>query len=70
MFMILEAKHIRELRDGLGLTAKEFGEKLGVTQNTVFRWESGLRGASRRHQIEMNKMMEFRATNGHAKVSA
>lgn len=35
-------KKIREIRGRVGLSQTEFAEKLGVTQHTVSRWETGL----------------------------
>ncbi|MDX2100843.1 MAG: helix-turn-helix transcriptional regulator [Leptolyngbyaceae cyanobacterium bins.59] len=32
---------IRELRQAIGLTQKEFGNRLGVSGETVSRWEKG-----------------------------
>ncbi len=62
--VMFDAKLIRELRKSLGMTAKQFGDRLGVTQNTVFRWESetgeeaSRRYPSRRHQKIMNEMLK------------
>lgn len=39
-------ERIRTLRDALGLTQKEFGEKIGLKQNTVAVIESGKRETS------------------------
>jgi DNA-binding transcriptional regulator YiaG len=39
----MNADEIKQLRAALGMTAKEFGNAIGVTENTVFRWEMGLR---------------------------
>lgn len=33
---------LRSLRDRLGLTQAQLGNLLGVTRNTVARWEMGL----------------------------
>lgn len=32
---------VKEARTTLGLTHKKFGERIGVSERTVFRWESG-----------------------------
>lgn len=37
--MGITAKEIRELRFKLGLSQSAFAAKLGVTKNTVWRWE-------------------------------
>lgn len=41
-------KNIEALRQSLGLTQTEFGDKLGVTRTTVYKWERGdaIRGSS------------------------
>ena len=33
-------KELRETRTSLGLTQEELGKKLGVRENTVWRWEN------------------------------
>lgn len=39
----------------LGLSQVELAERLGVTQNTISRWESG--GVTIRHQIIMQRAL-------------
>lgn len=56
--VMLESKEICELRKALGITAKQFAERCGVTLNTVFRWEGGSRYASRRHQAVLNELLK------------
>lgn len=41
MDMIKMGSFLEELRKGQGLTQAELGEKLGVTNKTVSRWETG-----------------------------
>lgn len=41
MDLVQIGKFIAELRKEAGLTQEEFGEKLGVTNKTVSRWETG-----------------------------
>lgn len=36
-------QEIKRIRKKVGMTATEFAVKLGVTEQTVRRWESGLR---------------------------
>jgi transcriptional regulator with XRE-family HTH domain len=31
---------LKEIRTNLGLTQEEFGQRLGVRKNTVWRWEN------------------------------
>jgi transcriptional regulator with XRE-family HTH domain len=37
-------KQVKRIRTRLGLTQTQLAEQLGVTQNTVARWEIGARG--------------------------
>ncbi len=39
----MSPSELKEARSALGLTQKELGEQLGVTANTVARWERGER---------------------------
>ena len=39
--MVLQPQAIRALRRSLGLTQAAFGDRLGVTNVTVSRWEIG-----------------------------
>ena len=55
--VMLDKDQIYELRMALGLSARAFGDLIGVTGNTVFRWESGTKFPSRRHQMELNKLL-------------
>lgn len=41
MDLVQIGKFIAELRKGQGLTQEQFGEKVGVTNKTVSRWETG-----------------------------
>ena len=41
MDLIQTGKFIAELRKEKGLTQEQFGEKVGVTNKTVSRWETG-----------------------------
>lgn len=41
MDLIKTGKFIAELRKEQGLTQEQFGEKIGVTNKTVSRWETG-----------------------------
>ena len=44
--MKMTPQEIKSLRDRLGLTAKEFADMVGVSENTVHRWVMGVRHAS------------------------
>lgn len=39
---------VRSIRKALGLTQKEFADRVGVSEFTVFRWESAARRPSRK----------------------
>jgi DNA-binding transcriptional regulator YiaG len=43
MISMIKADEIKAVRKAMRLTAKEFAELLGVTENTVNRWETGVR---------------------------
>ena len=56
-----DAERVRELRESLGLTQQQLAGELGVRQQTVSEWETGLyrpRGASARM---LNHVAERRA---------
>lgn len=42
-FFMDSAKRIRELRDSVGLTRKEFSEHVGIPVRTLEDWEAGRR---------------------------
>ena len=42
MDLIQIGKFIAQLRKEKGLTQEQFGEKVGVTNKTVSRWETGV----------------------------
>jgi len=39
-------QELKRIRASLGLTQAQFAKQVGVTQNTVARWETGIRGIS------------------------
>ena len=39
--MVILAQRIKEAREAAGLTQEELGESVGVTMQTVYRWEAG-----------------------------
>jgi DNA-binding XRE family transcriptional regulator len=50
----LEIELLRKgLRNGRGLTRKEFAKKIDVTETTVYRWETE---RSEPHQVFIDKM--------------
>ena len=44
---------VRTFRKSLGLTQTELGERLGVTQGTISKWEAGVRTLSRRDVLAL-----------------
>ena len=40
--MVETGKRIKELRTGLGMSQRELADKIGVAQNTVSQYESGV----------------------------
>lgn len=59
---------IIDLRKDLGETADVFGARFGVTGNTVFRWEQGVRHPKYDMQIELNELRD--ELNGRVKQTA
>jgi DNA-binding transcriptional regulator YiaG len=55
MYM-LTAEQIRELREKLGLTPTGFGAMLGVSDNTVRRWELGDRNPKHDTMVRLNEL--------------
>ncbi len=49
-------ENIRELRKRLGVSATVFAVKLSVTENTVRRWEMGVRHPSYEKLEELNRL--------------
>jgi DNA-binding transcriptional regulator YiaG len=47
---------IVSLREGMGLTQQEFGQKLGVSKMTVSRWECGLMRPNRSRTAAILKL--------------
>jgi DNA-binding transcriptional regulator YiaG len=39
--LVMEGKELLEIRKSLGLTQVQIAERIGVTSNTVARWERG-----------------------------
>jgi transcriptional regulator with XRE-family HTH domain len=49
----------RALREGGGLKQEDVGDVVGVSRETVSRWESGERGVHRRHVVAYVALLEF-----------
>lgn len=43
---VMTPEEIKAVRNSLGLTAKELADEIGLTENTVNRWEMGIRSPS------------------------
>ena len=52
---------LKACRTNIGLTAKAIGEIVGVTADTIYKWE---RGASAPTAPQMAKMLEVYASKG------
>jgi DNA-binding transcriptional regulator YiaG len=55
---MMTPKQIRELRLLLGMTGAAFAERLNVAEDTVWKWERGVRHPKYRHMEEMNKLAD------------
>ena len=58
-----DSRHIRALRDHLGLTQREMADRLGTRQQTISEWEIGLykpRGTSSTLLSMVAERAEFR----------
>lgn len=42
----MQPQQVRRIRNRLGLNQTDFGRLLGVTQSTVYKWETGGHGVS------------------------
>jgi DNA-binding XRE family transcriptional regulator len=49
----------RALREGAGVKQEDVANVIGVTRETVSRWESGERGVHRRHVVAYVELLEF-----------
>lgn len=58
MDLIQIGKFIAELRKAQGLTQEQFGEKIGVTNKTVSRWETGTYLPPADALLSMSKMFD------------
>ncbi|MBX6770897.1 MAG: helix-turn-helix domain-containing protein [Chloroflexi bacterium] len=50
-------EQIRELRQALGMSLKEFGEAVGVWGESVWRWEHG---RTRPHRLVLRRLWELK----------
>lgn len=50
------AKVIREIRVALNLSVGQFAAKLGVSENCVWKWESGARHPSYKRMVKLDSM--------------
>lgn len=48
---------VQMIRDELGLTQKQLAERMGVTEFSVWRWESGKREITESHTILLRGML-------------
>ena len=64
------SEQIRELRMALGWGQTELAFRIGVSQNTVARWESGDRNPSRKHNEILNKLLREAEKKGFVLATA
>ena len=57
-------RHVRYLRDRMGLTQQQFGDRLGVTGQTVYRWEAGISSPSPRIRQLIVRMLDTHRGGG------
>lgn len=48
---------LKTLRKQVGLSAESLAEKLGVTKETVFRWESGHKRPAHEHLFKLEAIL-------------
>lgn len=48
---------LKTLREKAGLSAASLGESLGVTKETVFRWESGHKRPAHEHLFKLEAIL-------------
>lgn len=56
--VMLKPSDIKELREFLGLTRKEFAARVGVSDVTVWCWEAGTRHPTYRHLVRLNEIRD------------
>lgn len=56
--VMLTPKDIRGIRMALGLTGGEFALKVGVTEDTVWRWERGDRHPTYKRMERLNELRD------------
>lgn len=54
----MNAKEIKKIRAALGLTGDQLAERLGVTGNTVRRWECGARQAKGPAVVMLRRLLD------------
>jgi transcriptional regulator with XRE-family HTH domain len=54
--MIMTPDDIRRLRFEMRMTLAEFGEKFGVTESAVSRWEAGITHPRYNAVVKMNQL--------------
>jgi DNA-binding transcriptional regulator YiaG len=54
--VMLSPKDIRDLRIALGLTGPEFAERVGVTEDAVWKWERGARHPNYARMLRLNEL--------------
>lgn len=56
--VMLSPKEIRDLRNALGLTCPELAEKVGVCEDTIWKWERGDRHPNYKRMQKLNELRD------------
>ncbi len=56
--VMLTGTDLLAIREKLGLTRKEFADRVGVTVAGLCRWEKDERFPRREHMVELNKLAD------------
>lgn len=56
--VMLTHKQIKELRLALGLTGFEFAQKIGVSEDCVWKWEKGIRHPTWKKMQRLNGLLK------------
>jgi transcriptional regulator with XRE-family HTH domain len=56
--VMLTPQDIRGLRLAMGLTGAEFAQRVGVSEDTIWRWEKGNRHPNYKRMEKLNELRE------------
>lgn len=67
----LSPESILECRTGMAMTQLEFGNFLGVEENTVWRWEAGIHSpVGKKKRVILNNLTRVRRNNNRLRKGA